>query len=117
MAQAKPTVTVITTGGTIASRLDPSTGGVVPAISGEDLVRAVPGLADVADVEVRPFGNVLGPALAPEDLFSLGRQANDALGRSEVTGAVVTAGTGIIEEGSYMGELLNPTAKPIVWTG
>jgi len=113
----KPTVVVITTGGTIASRLDPATGGVVPAISGEDLVRAVPGLSNVADVEVRPFGNVLGPALTPQDLFSIARQATEALARSEVSGVVVTAGTGIIEEGSYLCELLNTTPKPIVWTG
>src|SRR6266702_919370 len=51
----RPTVVIITTGGTIASRLDPATGGVVPAVSGEELVRAVPGLAEVANVEVRPF--------------------------------------------------------------
>lgn len=117
MVAPKPTVVVITTGGTIASRLDPATGGVVPAISGEDLVRAVPGLSNVADVEVRPFGNVLGPALTPQDLFSIARQATEALARSEVSGVVVTAGTGIIEEGSYLCELLNTTPKPIVWTG
>ncbi len=117
MVASKPTVVVITTGGTIASRLDPATGGVVPAISGEDLVRAVPGLNDVADVEVQPFGNVLGPALTPQDLFTIARQASDALARSEVSGVVVAAGTGIIEEGSYLCELLNTTSKPIVWTG
>ena len=117
MAQAKPAVVIITTGGTIASRLDPATGGVVPAVSGEELVRAVPGLAEVANVEVRPFGNVLGPALTPEDLFTIARQANEALARSEIAGVVVTAGTGIIEEGSYLCELLNTSSKPIVWTG
>ena len=114
---AQPTVVIITTGGTIASRLDPATGGVVPAVSGEDLVRAVPGLSGVANVEVRPFGNVLGPALTPEDLFHIASQANEALARADVSGVVVTAGTGIIEEGSYLCELLNRTPKPIVWTG
>ena len=117
MAQAKPAVVIITTGGTIASRLDPATGGVVPAVSGEELVRAVPGLAEIANVEVRPFGNVLGPALTPEDLFTIARQANESLARSEIAGVVVTAGTGIIEEGSYLCELLNTSSKPIVWTG
>src|SRR5437660_9922484 len=117
MAQAKPAVVIITTGGTIASRLDPATGGVVPAVSGEDLVRAVPGLAELANVEVRPFGNVLGPALTPGDLFTIARQAKEALARTEVVGVVVAAGTGIIEEGSYLCELLNASPKPIVWTG
>ncbi|MPZ16180.1 MAG: hypothetical protein GEU73_17480, partial [Chloroflexi bacterium] len=39
--QGKPTVVIITTGGTIAARPDPTTGAVVPVVSGEDLVRAV----------------------------------------------------------------------------
>ena len=39
------------------------------------------------------------------------------LARTDVAGVVVTAGTGIIEEGSYLCELLNRTSKPIVWTG
>jgi L-asparaginase len=113
-----PTVVVIPTGGTIASRPDPVTGSVAPALSGEQLVEGVPGLASIARVEVAPFPkSVLGPALTPDDLFSLARQAVDALHRPEISGVVVTAGTGIIEEGSYLCELLNPTPKPIVWTG
>src|SRR5205823_8204169 len=113
----RPTVIVLTTGGTIASRLDPLTGSVVPAVSGEDLVQAVPGIADVANVEVQPFMNVLGPAMSAQDLFNLARKAVAALARDDVAGVVVTAGTGIIEEGSYLCELLNSSAKPIVWTG
>lgn len=111
------TVVVITTGGTIASLPDPLTGGVQPALSGAELVEAVPGLKEVARVEVRPFANVLGPALSPEQLFEVARQAREDLARDEVAGVVVTAGTGIIEEGSYLCDLLDDTEKPIVWTG
>lgn len=111
------TVVIITTGGTIAARPDPKTGAVVPALSGEELVRAVPGLGEVAPVEVRPFKNVLGPALSPEELFAIAQQAVGALQRDDVAGVVVTAGTGIIEEGSYLCDLANATDKPIVWTG
>ena len=45
------------------------------------------------------------------------QQARAALARDEVCGVVITAGTGILEEGSYLCELLNDTGKPIVWTG
>ncbi len=111
------TVVIITTGGTIASRPDPVTGGVRPTVTGAELVQAVPGLAAVAQVEVKPFANVLGPALSPDDLFAIASQSKAALARPEVTGVVVTAGTGIIEEGSYLCDLLNTGDKPIVWTG
>ena len=38
----KKHIIVITTGGTIAMKKDPETGGLVPAVSGEDLAAAVP---------------------------------------------------------------------------
>lgn len=41
-AQKLPTVAVLSTGGTIASKQDPAKGGYVPALSGEDLVSAGP---------------------------------------------------------------------------
>lgn len=117
MTSSHSTVVVITTGGTIASRPDPATGGVRPALSGQELVDAVPGLASVATVQVQQFANVLGPALSPDELFQIARQARETLRQPEVAGVVVTAGTGIIEEGSYLCDLLNDTEKPIVWTG
>ncbi|HEY3118886.1 MAG TPA: asparaginase [Chloroflexota bacterium] len=115
--QPKPLVVAITTGGTIASKPDPVTGGVAPALSGEELVAAVPGLGNVADVEVQSYSNVIGPVLSPDDLFTVASRARAALDRDDVAGVVVTAGTGIIEEGSYLCDLLSPGPKPIVWTG
>ena len=38
-----PKVVVVTTGGTVAMKYDPASGGVVPAVSGKDLIVAVPG--------------------------------------------------------------------------
>lgn len=70
----RPTVIVITTGGTIAARIDPATGSVIPTLSGEELVQAVPGLANIARVEVDAFCNVLGPALSPAELFEIARR-------------------------------------------
>lgn len=107
-------VVLITTGGTIASTRDEAAGGLVPNVSAEALFRAA---GSSVAVEVRSYKNVLGTALSPEDLFTVASMASAALSRDDVTGVVVTAGTGIIEEGAYLGELLNGTEKPVVWTG
>ena len=48
-----PIVQIITTGGTIAHKIDPATGAALPALSGEELVAEVPALADVAQVRAR----------------------------------------------------------------
>ena len=55
LASTLPKVVIVATGGTIAMKVDPKIGGLVPAVSGEDLVAAVPGLKDIADVEVVNF--------------------------------------------------------------
>jgi L-asparaginase len=86
-------------------------------MSGQELIDAVPSLETVALVEVRPFASVLGPALSPDQLFAIACQAREALERDAIAGVVVTAGTGIIEEGSYLCDLVSPSVKPIVWTG
>ena len=44
-------VVAITTGGTIAMKYDAKTGGLIPAVSGEDLLEAVPPLKDIAEME------------------------------------------------------------------
>ena len=41
-AESLPTVVVLSTGGTIASKHDLGKGGYVPDLTGEDLVAAVP---------------------------------------------------------------------------
>jgi glutamyl-tRNA(Gln) amidotransferase subunit D len=46
-----PKVAILSTGGTIASRVDYRTGGVRPALTASDLYSVVPELADIATVE------------------------------------------------------------------
>ncbi|HVP41642.1 MAG TPA: Glu-tRNA(Gln) amidotransferase subunit GatD [Candidatus Krumholzibacteriaceae bacterium] len=46
-----PKVAILSTGGTIASRVDYRTGGVRPALTANDLYSVVPELADVAAIE------------------------------------------------------------------
>jgi L-asparaginase len=109
-------VAVITTGGTIASRHDPGGTARRPTDDPEILLRSM-GRRATIPVELQQYKNVLGTALLPADLMAVAQMARRALARPEVKGVVVTAGTGIIEEGSYLCDLLNDSGKPIVWTG
>ncbi|UCE29696.1 MAG: asparaginase, partial [Candidatus Bathyarchaeota archaeon] len=45
-----PTVAIVSTGGTIASRVDYRTGGVRPALTANDLYSVVPELSEIAQV-------------------------------------------------------------------
>lgn len=113
---SKKKVIVFTTGGTIAMKYDPKVNGLVPAVSGADLAAAVPGLSDVADVEVREFSNIASPSMTPEMMFRLSQMIEEALKEEGVDGAVVTHGTDTLEETSFMLDLLHKSDKPIVLT-
>ena len=50
---------IVTTGGTVAMKLDAKTGSLLPAVSGKDLIEAVPGLAKIATIETTEFINMI----------------------------------------------------------
>lgn len=100
------TVRLLATGGTIASRLDPATGAVVPAVSPEDLLAAVPGLDALGPVEVDEIDRVNGWNVTPATMVRVALAARRALTEDGVDGVVVTHGTDTVEETLYLTDLL-----------
>lgn len=109
-------VSVLSLGGTIAMTSS-AQGGVVPTLTGEALVAAVPSLAAVAQVEACSFRQVPGAHLQFSDLEALARQVRElhAAGRD---GFVVTQGTDTIEETAFaLDRLLSDIEAPVIVTG
>ncbi|GAA4428907.1 asparaginase [Actinokineospora soli] len=109
-----PDVVVFGLGGTIAMTGD---AGVAPALSAEQLVAAVPGLAATGiGVEVVDFRRKPGASLSFADLAAL----SDAVAARFADGAdgvVVTQGTDTIEETAYLLDLHHAGPQPLVVTG
>jgi glutamyl-tRNA(Gln) amidotransferase subunit D len=63
---AKPNVTLLGTGGTIASRLDYRTGAVIPAFSPGELYGAVPELADIANLTTKKIYAIFSENMTPD---------------------------------------------------
>ncbi|MGX7829786.1 asparaginase [Actinokineospora sp. 24-640] len=104
-------------GGTIAMTSS-DTGGVVPALSAEQLVAAVPGLAETTiAVDVVDFRRKPGASLTFSDLTELADAIASRLADGDVDGAVVTQGTDTIEETAYLLDLLHAGRQPLVVTG
>jgi L-asparaginase/Glu-tRNA(Gln) amidotransferase subunit D len=110
------TVLVLTLGGTIAMTRTAAASGVTPTLTGSDLVAAVPGLQDAAEVTAEDFRQVPGASLAISDIVSL----VDRLKRADlggIDGIVVTQGTDTLEETAYLTDLYYQGSTPVVFTG
>jgi hypothetical protein len=103
--QELPKVVVLSTGGTIASKQDPVKGGYVPALSGEDLVAAVPAIKKIAQIQVEQISNIPSPEMTPEIWLRLAGRVNELLAKPEIVGIVVTHGTDTLEETAYFVDL------------
>lgn len=108
-------VFVISTGGTITMTCGTGA-GVVPTLTGEDLVRAVPELAQTTVLDVLSFSTKPGASLTLEDLIAIAALI-DSSPADSVAGSVVVQGTDTIEETSFALDLLVNSRQPVVVTG
>ena len=107
---ALPRILLVGTGGTIT--MTPGAAGIVPTLSGEDLVRAVPELARHANLEVVSFSAKPGASLTLEDLIGIADLVDRRL-CDGCAGAVVVQGTDTIEESAYVLDLLVASDRPV----
>jgi L-asparaginase len=112
-----PTVVIVTTGGTIAEKTDKKTGGAVPAVSGKDLIAAVPSLARIARIKVINLSDIDSSQMTPQLWAKLSNKVSEVLKDPEVSGAVVTHGTDTMAEGAYFLDLTVDSNKPVVFVG
>ena len=110
-------IVILVTGGTITMKHDPALGGAVPTLSGDEIVAATRGLADVATIEVDQWGRFPGPHMTVERMWALRNRIAEHLARPEVEGVVVTHGTDTLEESAYMVARSLPPDKAVVFTG
>ncbi len=113
----KNKVGLIFTGGTISMRIDESTGGAVPYLSGNDLIELVPSLKELAEFEIYDFGKYPGPHMTLDLMMQLKNIVKTYIERNDITGVVITHGTDTLEETAYLLDLTINSSKPIVLTG
>ncbi|MDX2482565.1 MAG: asparaginase [Pseudodonghicola sp.] len=112
-----PHVTMITTGGTIASRRVHETGHVVASVSAEDLRATLRDPLDGIPLQVEEFCKVGSYAIDLPMVFSLANRINTVLADTDCLGVVVTHGTDTLEESCFLVDLLLISDKPVVFTG
>lgn len=113
----KPNVTLLGTGGTIASRLDYRTGAVIPAFTPGELYGAVPELADICNLKTLKLFGIFSENMGPEQWIALAKGIGEEIANG-VDGIVIGHGTDTMHHTaavlSYM--VQNPPV-PIVMVG
>lgn len=113
-------VVILATGGTIVSSgasATQMTGYSIQGLGVEDLLSAVPMLADVADVEAAQVSNIDSSSMTSEVWLKLANAVEEALRREDVSGVVITHGTDTMEETAFFLNLVVKSEKPVVLTG
>ena len=113
----KPRIATFFTGGTISMRIDPKSGGAVPALSGREILDEVPRLNEIADFDVVDFARLPGPHWTPAKMMELARAVRAKLVAEDVVGAVITHGTDTLEETAYFLDLVLAEHKPVAVVG
>lgn len=116
MAQGRPQVHIVATGGTIASTNYYSDSS--DKIGVADLLRAVPSIDSIASISAQQYANVPSSRITPADWLALSRSIADTFrARPRLAGIVVTHGTDTMEETAFFLDLTVADRRPVVVTG
>jgi glutamyl-tRNA(Gln) amidotransferase subunit D len=112
-----PDVTIIGTGGTIASKIDYKTGAVHPSFTTSELTNAIPELNDIANIKTRLLFNILSENMTPKHWKDIAKAAAEEL-NSGASGVVVAHGTDTLGYTSAaLSFMLKNMEKPVVLVG
>ncbi len=87
-----PKILLVSTGGTIASKIDYRTGGVTPALTAAELNATVPELAKIANVDTEVLFSEYSENLLPEHWKKIAEKINSHV-KSEYKGIIIAHGT------------------------
>lgn len=112
-----PKILLISTGGTIASRIDYRTGGVTPALTAAELNASVPELSKIANIDTEVLFSEYSENLLPAHWMKIAEKL-DAYSRSDYKGIIVAHGTDTMHYTSAaLSFSLSGYPKPVVLVG
>jgi glutamyl-tRNA(Gln) amidotransferase subunit D len=119
--QDLPKVTIIHTGGTIASKVDYATGAVIARFEPEELLSSVPEILEIANIDAVKLGNMWSDDIRPQHWNKMIEACQSAFNSGSV-GVVITHGTDTLHISAaalsfaFAGEGGRPAGR-IVFTG
>jgi len=114
--EEKHDISIISTGGTVASVIDYKTGAVHPAFTADDLIRANPELLEYANINGKAILNILSENMKPEYWIKTARSVADEINEG-ADGVIVAHGTDTMHYTSSALSFMLKTPVPVVVTG
>jgi glutamyl-tRNA(Gln) amidotransferase subunit D len=112
-----PKILLLSTGGTIASKVDYRTGAVTPALSASELYEAVPEIAKIANVDAEVLFSEYSENLQPEHWLEIAKKL-DGFVDSDYAGIIIAHGTDTMHYTSaFLSFALSGFKKPITLVG
>lgn len=112
----KHDISIISTGGTVASIIDYKTGAVHPAFTADDLLRANPELLELANIKGKAVLNILSENMKPEYWVKSARSIADEI-NDGAYGVVVAHGTDTMHYTSAALSFILDVPVPVIMTG
>ena len=111
-----PTLAIVSTGGTIASRIDYRTGSVTSQFNASDILTAIPELAEIANYRTIPLATILSENMTPAIWQDLARAVYAEI-KNGAQGVIVTHGTDTMAYSAAALSFMIDTPVPIVFVG
>ena len=87
-----PNILLLSTGGTIASKIDYRTGAVTPVLTAEELNSSVPELSKIANIETKVLFSEYSENIMPEHWVKIAETVKE-YSKSQYTGIIIAHGT------------------------
>jgi glutamyl-tRNA(Gln) amidotransferase subunit D len=112
----KMDISIISTGGTVASVIDYKTGAVHPAFTADDLLRATPELLEEANIQGKAIMNILSENMKPDYWIEAARSVADEI-TGGAHGVVLAHGTDTMHYTSSALSFILESPVPVIVTG
>ena len=112
-----PKVLLLSTGGTIASKVDYRTGAVTPVLTAEELNSSVPELSSIANIDAEVLLSEYSENIMPENWLEIAKKIN-SYSNSDYSGIIIAHGTDTMHyTSSFLSFALRGFPIPIVLVG
>jgi len=112
----KPDISIISTGGTIASRVDYRTGAVSSQFDADDIVSTIPELEDIANYSGKMVSNLLSENVSPDHWVKISKAVYNEIEKG-ADGIIIAHGTDTLSYTASALSFILETPVPIALVG